>query len=427
MFTIQLLQRVSLALSVFFALCYLYQTAYLFLPLLPRRKRRAQNEQAPRLLNYAVLIAARNEQAVLPYLLDSIRDQDYAGSITTYVIADNCTDATAAVAREHGAIFYERHDTVHVGKGYALNALIGHIRAAGELERYDAFLIFDADNLLCPDYVTEMNKVFSQGHQAVGGYRNSKNFMENWVSAGSALWYIHDSAHLNASRMRLGVTCAVTGTGFGFTRELLERCGGWQFFTLVEDVEFDTWCAVNGVRIAYCPTAMVYDEQPSSFRQSWRQRTRWVRGGIQVSLKYGRRLIRGMFRGGLRRRHGCFENLTLTLYGYGGCALAGALASVTALLAGGTGGLVRGVVLPLAWMYGGLFVMGALTTVMERRRIPGTVWQKVKSCLTFPLFMLTYIPVAMYACVAKPQWKPIRHTVAVGLDKIPKSAAMTKM
>ena len=60
--------------------------------------------------------------------------------------------------------------------------------------------------------------------------------------------------------MMLGTTCAVTGTGFGFTRALLERIDGWSFFTLTEDVEFDNWCAVNGVRIGFCREAMLYDE-----------------------------------------------------------------------------------------------------------------------------------------------------------------------
>ena len=388
------------ALSALFGLCYLYKTVYLILPLMKRPKVSVPAMVPAKPLDVAVLIAARNEEAVLPYLLDSIRAQKYAGTVSCFVIADNCTDGTAAIARAHGAMVWERHDKSRVGKGYALHALLGHMRAAGEYEKYDVFLIFDADNLLAPGYIAAMADAFARGHEAVCGYRNSKNFMANWLSAGSALWYIHDSAHLNASRAALGVTCAVTGTGFGLTRRLLDRTGDWSFFTLVEDVEFDTWCAVQGVPIGYCPQAMVYDEQPVTLGQSWDQRVRWVRGGIQVSLKYGRALVKGLFRGTARQRWGRLENLTLTLYGYGGCALEGAMSWLTALLAG-TAAL--DLAAPLAWMYGGLFLAGVLTTVQERRRIPGTARQKILSCLTFPLFMALYIPIALRACVGRPQ------------------------
>lgn len=417
----QILQRVLLALSALWGLCYLYQTAYLFLPLLKKRENPEPGGPARR-LHYAILIAARNEEAVLPYLLDSIRAQDYpAERIKVYVAADNCADRTADIARAWGAWVWERHDLTHIGKGYALHFLLEQMRAGGELDRSDAFLVFDADNLLAPDYIAQIDKTFSQGFAAVCGYRNSKNFMENWVSAGSGLWYIHDSAHLNASRMLLGVTCAVTGTGFGFTRELLERCGGWRFFTLVEDVEFDAWCAVHGVRIGYCPAAVVYDEQPVAFSQSWRQRVRWIQGGAQVSLKYWGRFMGGLFgRSRLPTRYACFENLTLSPFGYAVGALSGFAASVAAFL---TSGRISALLTPLAGAWAAMFFVGALTTAAEWRRIPGTPWQKLKSCLTFPLFMLTYIPAAVWACAVKAQWKPVYHTAKVDIRDI----AITKL
>ena len=250
--TLEFLRRALLVLSALVGLCYMYQTVYLVLPFFKKRPAPAEERSAP-VRRYAVLIAARNERAVLPWLLDSVRAQSYpAALITPFVLADNCTDDTAALAREHGAVVYERHDRRHVGKGFALQALLEHIRADCGWERFDAFLVFDADNLLAPDYIEQMDRSFDRGYAAVCGYRGCKNFMDNWITAGYGLWYAHDCAHLNASRARLGVTCACTGTGFGFTRPLLERMGGWPFHTLVEDIEFDTWCAVNGVRMGYC-------------------------------------------------------------------------------------------------------------------------------------------------------------------------------
>ena len=417
--SIEFLRRALLVLSALVGLCYMYQTVYLVLPLLKKQRWSKPGLPAIPARRYAVLIAARNEEAVLPYLLDSVAAQTYpAARVTAFVLADNCTDGTAAVARTHGAVVYERRDARHVGKGYALQALLEHIRADYGWEAFDAYLVFDADNLLAPDYIGQMDRVFAAGYPAVCGYRSSKNFLSNWISAGYGLWYLHDCAHLNASRMALGVTCACTGTGFGFTAGLLERMGGWPFHTLVEDIEFDTWCAIHGVRMGYCAGAVVYDEQPVTLRQSWVQRTRWVQGGIQVSVKYAGALLKGLFRGPARERWGCFENLTLTLYGYGSCALTGILAAAAALLAAGPAGVVRCLGASLLGMYLGLLAVGCLTALQERERIPGTARQKAAACLTFPLFMLTYIPVALCACFRRFQWTPVRHTVAVGLDAV---------
>ena len=269
---LSILRSISLVLAAVTTVCYFYQIVYLFLPLLKKQKplETTQNRR------YAILIAARNEEAVLPHLLDAIRAQDYPQDlITTYVVADNCTDRTAEVARAGGAQVFCRSNKIQIGKGYALNFLLEQIDGNDGLHNYDAFLIFDADNLLQPDYVRQINRLCANGFDAFCGYRNSKNFGSNWISRGYGLWYLHDSCHLNQSRMLLGTTCAVNGTGFGFTRQLLDRMGGWNFFTLTEDIEFSTWCATRGIRIGYCRDAELFDEQPENFLQSWRQRTRW--------------------------------------------------------------------------------------------------------------------------------------------------------
>lgn len=414
---LEILNAVSRALFVLLGACFLYQIVYLFVPFLAK-KRPQQPEKHNR---YAILIAARNEEAVLPYLLDSIREQDYPHAlVTTYVVADNCTDRTADVAAAKGAIVYRRFDTGHVGKGYALDYLLQRIEAAGALTQYDAFLVFDADNLLCPDYITKINRVCSNGYDAFCGFRNSKNYAKNWISAGSALWYLHDSAHLNASRMALGAMCAVTGTGFGFTRGLLSRCGGWKFFTLTEDIEFNSFCAANGVKIGFAEDAMVYDEQPESLRQSWRQRERWVQGGVQVSLRYGTRLARGL--GRKQTAWACFETLTLGLWG----ALLGVfsfgVSAAWLLLSNGLQGTLPVLALSLAQSYASMFAVGLLTTLVCWKKIGATAAQKIGYCFTFPLFLYTYVPIALCALVKKRQWKPIEHRVAVSVGAMQRPA-----
>ena len=413
---LSVLRSLSYALVVLTTVCYFYQIVYLILPLFKKQRPLESKERR----RYAILIAARNEEAVLPYLLESIRQQDYpAELLTTFVVADNCTDQTAEVACSGGARVFCRFNKKEIGKGYALNFLLQQIDSNEGLDIYDAFLIFDADNLLMPDYVTQINKVCCNGYDAFCGYRNSKNFGANWISQGYALWYLHDSCHLNQSRMLLGTTCAVNGTGFGFTRQLLGRMGGWNFFTLTEDIEFSTWCATQGIRIGYCRDAMVFDEQPENFIQSWRQRTRWTQGGIQVSFRYAPDLLKGLFRGS-RTAYASFETATLSLWGYGMGVICCGITLLVTFLAERWLGLGKAISLGIAGSYCSMFLIGGLTLITEWHRIRATTGKKIQSLFTFPLFMMTFIPIALTAVFRKFQWQPITHTVAISTGELQK-------
>lgn len=410
-----ILTIIALCLMAITTICYAYQAIYLFVPMFVKRKK---PEQAEKQHKFAILIAARNEEAVLPHLLKTIRDQDYpAELITTYVIADNCTDATARVAAEGGAHVYERFNTEQVGKGYALNYLIDHIRAEeGGLERYDAFMIFDADNLLDANFMTQINITCDQGYGVFGSFRNTKNFGTNWISSGHAMWYLHDSVHLNQSRYLLGNPCFVTGTGFGFTRETLEKAGGnWKFFTLTEDIEFSAWLSYNGIRSGYNHDAILYDEQPESFKLSWRQRTRWVQGGNQVGMKHTGKLLKGIFQGG-HSGYGCLEMITLTLLGYGFAALSAVFSFIVTFIGSGFLGLAVSLVSMLLGTYVSMLLIGVLTVIPIWNRIRDTEKNKVLAVITFPIYVATFVPIAVTAVFRKRRWAPIAHTVAISTE-----------
>ena len=413
--TIETLRTVSRILMLLAGLCFFYQTVYLVISVfLPLKKRENLPAVIPaELPRFGILIAARNEEAVLPYLLQSIREQDYPQELMrVFVVADNCTDQTAQVAECAGATVWRRYNREKIGKGYALTFLLDHMQRSGQMEDLDAFLVFDADNLLCPDYLRQISRMYTEGFDAFHGYRNTKNFGDSWISSGYALWFLHDSIHLNAARMALGTTCAVSGTGFGFTKALLKRCGGWRFFTLTEDVEFDTWCATHGERIGFCREAMLYDEQPLTLRQAWRQRLRWVQGGLQVSIRYAGDLLRGLFAGG-RTSWASFETATLSLWGYLLGAAAMGMTMLTAFFDFGTRGLILAVLAALGGTAGWMLVLGALTMISEWKNIRAPWSRKLLAVVTFPLFMLTFIPVGVCALFCRRGWAPVHHTVAV--------------
>lgn len=408
---------INFCISIAFTICYLYQFFYLPVPLLKRDK-----PHKPEVLHrYAVLIAARNEEAVISHLLESIRGQEYPPElVTVFVVADNCTDATARVAREYGAVVYERFDQAAVGKGYALNFLLERVREEYG-DWFDGFFVFDADNLLDQRYIAEMNRTFEDGYEIITSYRNSKNYGDNWISAGYALWFLREAETLNHSRMLLGTSCAVSGTGFLFSRRVLEHHGGWNFFLLTEDIQFTIASILKGYKVGYCANAEFFDEQPVSFRQSWRQRMRWAKGYLQVFRAYGLRLFKGVFhRGGFA----CYDMImsvmpavALTTVG-----VVANLAAAAACAAAGQG--IAAVIVSAAEMlwnsYLLLWFVGGVTTLTQWRRIRTTALKKILYTFTFPLFMMTYIPISLLALFCRVEWKPIEHRRAVSLSELVK-------
>lgn len=404
-----ILQTISTVFIVVTSICYAYQFAYLFVPLVSKKR----IHKSDKLTRYAILIPARNEEKVLPHLLESIHKQDYPTElITVYVIADNCTDNTAKIASASGAKVFSRFNTEQIGKGYALNYLLREIDKTDGLDRFDAFLIFDADNLLQRDYIRQINHVYSEGYEVFCGYRNTKNFGSNWISAGYGVWYLHDSTHLNRSRMAVGASCMVNGTGFGFSRDVLHRCGLWEFFTLTEDIEFSVWCAANGIKIGYSHDAILYDEQPMTFPQSWRQRTRWVQGGIQILFKRSKELFCGMRKGGWRS-YSCFEFATLSAWGYSLGIISGILASASTIVNYGIGSFLSSLPIALISSYLSLLAVGAWTVLTEWKRIRAKTRHKILGVFAFPMYMFTFVPIAICAPFRKFQWTPVDHTVAV--------------
>ena len=410
------LTYINLAIAAVVAACCCYQV--LFTLIRVRGLGRRFEERS--LSKFAVLIAARNEAAVIGQLIDSIKAQDYPSElIDIYVVADNCTDITAMVAASRGAAVYQRRNKVQVGKGYALEFLLSKIAQDKPEGTYDGFFVFDADNLLDPRYIREMNKVFSNGCPVVTGYRNAKNFGDNWISAGYGMYFLRESEYLNRPRDYLGTSCAVSGTGFLFSAKLLEKVGGWHYYALTEDLEFTLDLVCRGEKISYCNTAILYDEQPTGFRQSVVQRARWMRGLMQIMGKNGSTLLHSMFGSG---NFACYDllinSLAAVLMGLG--FIMNTIMFAVGLATPGfeTGPVVIAALLALAGTYAGLYFTGLLTLITEWRRIPSRASRKILFSFTYPFFMASFMAALAVAISGGTQWKPIRHTVAVSLGEL---------
>lgn len=399
-----------------FTLCYAYQFFYLFVGLLKGE----QKFKAVREHKFAAVISARNERDVIGQLISSIKSQNYPkDKLDVFVIADNCTDDTAQVAREAGAIVYERFNKVQVGKGYALDWLFKIIDRDHKDAGYEGYMIFDADNILDVNYVSEMNKVFDNGYDILTSYRNSKNFDSNWISAAYSLWFLREARYLNNSRMQLGTSCAISGTGFLVGANVIEENGGWIHHLLTEDIEFTCDSVSKGMKIGYASKAVLYDEQPTKFSQSYTQRLRWAKGFYQVFANYGGKLLKGVLKGSFS----CLD-MFMTVMPAMLLTLLSVLINVVAIPvaiatdAPETAILVQALIQTLVNFYGLFFILGLLTAITEWDQIHCVWYKKVLYLFTFPVFMLSYVPIAIIALFKKVEWKPIKHSVVRTLDEV---------
>ena len=239
---------------------------------------------------FMAIIPAHNEETVVGNLVESLKKQNYPKECyDIYVIADNCTDNTAKIAKEAGAIVYERFDNTKKIKGYALDWFLQ--QKIQENAPYDAICIFDADNIVDNNFMTAMNKKLCQGEEVVQGYRDIKNPTDNWITSGYALfyWTMHRFYHL--ARYNLGLSPLLNGTGFMVSFDIIKENNGWKTVTLTEDIEFSLQRILKGKRLGWSTEAIVYDEQPTGFKQSWSQRSRWTVGHMQCMKEYTGKLL----------------------------------------------------------------------------------------------------------------------------------------
>lgn len=414
------IKYVSLIVGLIFTVGYFYQIVYAVIGLLKTPKVYEETKKN----KFGVLISARNESAVIAQLIESIKKQNYPKElIEVFVVADNCTDQTAKIARNAGAVVYERFNKDYVGKGYALDYLLKKIAVDYGDDAFDGYFVFDADNILDENYVRDMNKVFCSGYRVITSYRNSKNYGDNWISAGYALWFLREAKYINNPRMMLGTSCAVSGTGFLVSKDVFLENDGWKHHLLTEDIEFSIDSVIHGETIGYCNSAIIYDEQPTKFKTSWNQRLRWSKGFYQVFFHYGKQLVSNI----VKKRDFASYDMFMTI--------APGIILTLMTFAIGLVGVIAGIFMPsyrdvfvqsfvgtvcysLGATYVSMFTFGLITTISEWHQIHTTTAKKIIYLFTFPIYIFTYIPIGVVAMFKKIQWVPIQHNVVKTAEQI---------
>jgi len=239
---------------------------------------------------FAILIPAHDEEILLPRLLHSLDGLDYPRHLyTVHVVADNCTDRTAERARAAGAQTYVRTDPDHVGKGHALQWLLGQVRERGG--PCDAYVLLDADTLVAPALLRVFGAHLARGDRAIQAYYGVLNADASWQATLRHIALLLYNGLRPRGRDALGLSAGLRGNGMCFEATLLER-GGWDASGLAEDAEFHLRLVGDGVRVRYAAQTSVLAEMPVSLRQAQSQNLRWERGRLQLLRSYGPGLLR---------------------------------------------------------------------------------------------------------------------------------------
>ena len=371
---------------------------------------------APR-TRFACLVAARNEEAVIGALVESLKKQDYPDALyDIFVIPNNCTDDTEAEALCAGAKIFRCFEPVRC-KGDALHEAVAWLLP----QRYDAFCVFDADNIADEQFLARMNDAFCAGAQVCKGAMRAKNPYDSWLSGCYGLYFTLFDTFFSRARMSCGLSSKLVGTGFAVHRAVLERFGGWNTSTIAEDAEFAAQCAANGVRVCFVPGALTYDEAPNDFAVSLRQRRRWCSGIMDVAVRMDAPLVSAL-RGSAPLR--ALDALLIVNAPFlQALTLLPLTLTILSSLVQGTAGtlaLTGAVSLTLSTL--GLMALAALLAYLGGYRDRCIV----RTVAGFPLFMAAWLPLQLVSLVSRTRsWQPIAHTRAVRAENLHDAGFLT--
>ncbi len=363
----------------------------------------------------AILIAARNEESVIKNLIKSLKNQDYPDELyEIFVIPNNCSDNTEIIASKSGAKIIECKQKVK-SKGEVLNYIFKYFKK--KKEKYDAYVIFDADNIVDKRFLSRMNDALCEGYEVAKGLRDSKNPEDNWISGSYSIFLWSQNIFLAKAHMNMNLTTTVNGTGFMVKKSLIDRIN-FQATTITEDLELSVNCILNDTKIIYMDDAIFYDEHPTKFKTSWHQRERWTMGAYQCFVKFGKQLYNKMIK---EKSFASFDMIMFFLapitqvFGF----ILGAFLVVYELSDVSVTAMVeyllsyRTLLILLSYLGS---VIGAMFVTKYSKK---SVWLTISGIIGFPIFILTWIPINMICLFKKDvKWHSVKHTRNVELDAI---------
>ncbi len=286
-----LLDIIQVTLLTAIGLLLAYQTILGFLALIPQRLPTFVPDKERR---FAIVLPAHNEEKMIAKTIYSISGVLYPKKqYDLTVIADNCTDHTAKIARNLGATVLERTNDSLRGKGYALRWAFDQILASHK--NYDAVVVIDSDSLISGNFLDVMNRYLENGSRVIQSADLVLPQPGNWSSEAIRIGFLMFNYVRPLGRAILGLNMGLRGNGMCFSTSLLREIP-WQAWSLTEDVEYGLILMLQDVRIEFAPQATVWAQMPLNSANAVSQRTRWESGRIDVKQTYAKRFLKEALR-----------------------------------------------------------------------------------------------------------------------------------
>lgn len=364
---------------------------------------------------FCVLVPARYESKVITGLLDSIKNQSYKISMEdVYVIIESEEDETNMICKRYGASIIIRKKLDLKSKGYALDEAVQKILSQNK--KYDAYFIFDADNVLEKDYFKNMVKVLDKGYDIATGYRNCKNGNDSVIAASSALTFSLVNTVFNDRKCKNTKNITLSGTGFYISGYLIEKWRCYPFHSLTEDYELSCYAILNNLTTYYETSACFYDEQPITYKQTINQRIRWIKGYFNVRKMYAKKIRKAISNDSVNKGSKIDETFGIIPYiiiiiGIIVWLIASILNIIYSLVIKtfSISNLIETVIIVLL-IYLALLLITLLMLVKEGKKINLSKKNRLKVLFFNPIFMMTYVPCAVKAILKKEvTWTRVEH------------------
>jgi len=341
-----------------------------------------------RMLRIGVLIPAHDEESGIVKTIEHVFACDYPSQkVDVFVIADNCSDQTAANASLAGARVFERTDLINRGKGQALDWFLKNMQE--HYRHTEAIAIIDADSAPDANFLREISLSLSQPQvQVVQAYNGVSNAGAGWRPALiDAAFNVFNHLRM-AGSSRLSGTAVLKGNGMAFRTELLSRYG-WPCHSIVEDMEFTLRLLEDGVDVQYNPDAVIRSEMVTSGKNASSQRSRWESGRFMLVGSMGGTLMKRFLSTGNPRYLFAFAELALPPLSL--VVLLFALATVGSLL------LLKGAWLILVICFWAILVFYVFSGQVQRRA-PLSTWLYLA---TAPFYVAWKIPLYLTMLIRK--------------------------
>ena len=370
---------------------------------------------------YAILVPARDESNVIAGLLDSIKGQSYNHeNLHTYVIVADENDKSIEICKSYeNTTCYCLPKDIRKNiksKGATLQAMIKKLYS--DSERFDGYFIIDADNVMQSDFVKVMHNALCAGNDLVLGGRLNKKPSGHWVNCGSTLTWSYINALNNKCRSENGQNIVVQGSPLLVSKIIIEDFwgGDWPLTSLTEDYEMGYICSINDFKTYYTEYALCYDEQPTTYQQSSKQRLRWIKGHTQVEFQYAKDFHghQCKYNTGIYKFDTLFalvpplamiiSALLFCLYSFA-CAIVLGIMGNALWLSALIGGIATFVGFYFLLSFWTLFAL-----IVDRKKLCLNFWQNVEAFLFVPLFFISWLHVGIKSVFVKNvKWTKIEH------------------